>query len=115
MVKWFLLVLIIFLIVAVDFVVSYFESCSPFDYLDPDYANRLSMEGSVAPTTLIVAMIYLERLRLMDKTQFESSDPADLFSSALVSLRHAIYSMSILFVCLFYSAVRFQIPIRQRR
>jgi len=40
---------------------------------------------------LIVAMIYLERLRLMDKNHFESSDPADLFSSALLCASKFLY------------------------
>jgi len=65
-------------------VLDYFHCFSPFDYLDADFATRLSRDGSVDPYTLLVAMVYMDRMRVCEKQLFESSDPADLYLSALV-------------------------------
>jgi len=67
-----------------EMVVEYFDQYSPFDYLDIDFATKLSREGSVDPCTLLVAMVYMDRVRLTDRSLFETSDPADVYLSSLV-------------------------------
>uniref|UniRef100_A0A914W5D6 Protein CNPPD1 n=1 Tax=Plectus sambesii TaxID=2011161 RepID=A0A914W5D6_9BILA len=63
---------------------DYFDKHAPFDYLDMDYATNLSREGCVDPCTLIVALVYLDRVRLNDQQYFETTDPANLYLAALI-------------------------------
>lgn len=63
---------------------DYFDKHAPFDYLDMDYATNLSREGCVDPCTLIVALVYLDRIRGNDRQHFETTDPADLYLAALI-------------------------------
>lgn len=72
-------------------VVEYFAKNAPFDDLHLDYASDVSYSGAVSPSVLIVAMIYLERMRINNKNHFESSDPADLFTSALLCATKFLY------------------------
>jgi len=72
-------------------VVEYFSKNAPFDDLDLQYASEVSYAGAVSPSVLIVAMIYLERMRLTKRDHFESKDPADLFISALLCATKFLY------------------------
>jgi len=72
-------------------VVEYFAKNAPFDDLDIQYASDVSHAGAVSPSMLIVAMIYLERMRLTNKDHFESSDPNELFTSALLCASKFLY------------------------
>ncbi|VDP20419.1 unnamed protein product [Soboliphyme baturini] len=68
-----------------DFTVEYLDRNCPFGYVSPDYVSKISKDGAISPVTLIVALVYLERLRLCNKDVFEDSDPEDLINSALVN------------------------------
>uniref|UniRef100_A0A915HN95 Protein CNPPD1 n=1 Tax=Romanomermis culicivorax TaxID=13658 RepID=A0A915HN95_ROMCU len=74
-----------------DFAVKYFDVYAPFDYLDADFINHISYEGAVKPTAFVLAMIYLERIRLANKSYFDNSDPADLLSSSLLCAMKYLY------------------------
>ncbi|EPB78637.1 hypothetical protein ANCCEY_02275 [Ancylostoma ceylanicum] len=50
----------------------------------PETSASISGRGYADPCTLVVAMVYLDRLRVNDKAWFESSDPTDLYLPALV-------------------------------
>ncbi|KJH43253.1 Cyclin [Dictyocaulus viviparus] len=67
-----------------ELVVDFFNKRSPFDYLKSETSACISGCGYADPCTLVVAMVYLDRLRLKDKNWFESSDPSDLYLPALV-------------------------------
>jgi hypothetical protein len=71
--------------------VEYFSKNAPFDDLDFEYASDVSYAGAVSPSVLIVAMIYIERMRITNKDYFESSDPADLFTTALLCASKFLY------------------------
>jgi len=65
--------------------VSYFDRHCTFDYLEMDFlANMASSSGGIDPCTLLVAMIYVERLRKSDDEYFQQNQPADLYLSALI-------------------------------
>ncbi|KAK6753765.1 hypothetical protein RB195_013012 [Necator americanus] len=67
-----------------ELVVDFFNKRSPFDYMRPETSASISGRGYADPCTLVVAMVYLDRLRVNDKVWFESSDPTDLYLPALV-------------------------------
>ena len=67
-----------------EMVVDYFNRTSPFDYLQPETSAKISTRGYVDPCTLVVALVYLDRLRDKNKSYFESSDPTDLYLPALI-------------------------------
>ncbi|KAK0411593.1 hypothetical protein QR680_005733 [Steinernema hermaphroditum] len=67
-----------------EMVVDYFDRCAPFDYLNLDFATRLSRDGCVDACTMLVAMVYIDRVRGMDRCFFEESDASELYLSALV-------------------------------
>ncbi|MFH4973604.1 hypothetical protein AB6A40_000313 [Gnathostoma spinigerum] len=67
-----------------EFAVNYFDHYAPFDYMKLDYAANLSKEGCVNACTFLVAMVYIDRVRLADQVIFEESDPSELYLSALV-------------------------------
>lgn len=67
-----------------ELVVDYFNKRSPFDYMRPETSASISGCGFADPCTLVVAMVYLDRLRIKNKKWFESSDPTDLYLPALV-------------------------------
>jgi hypothetical protein len=67
-----------------EMVVDYFDRHNPFDYLDIGFASKLARDGCVDPTTLIVAMVYVERLRRANPEYFIETSPEDLYLSALV-------------------------------
>ncbi|WKY08923.1 hypothetical protein Q1695_001808 [Nippostrongylus brasiliensis] len=67
-----------------ELVVDYFNKRSPFDYMKPETSASISSRGYADPCTLVVAMVYLDRLRVNDRNWFESSDPTDLYLPALV-------------------------------
>ncbi|CAI2353224.1 unnamed protein product [Caenorhabditis sp. 36 PRJEB53466] len=65
-------------------VVHYFDKKSTFDYLEPDTSALISKCGYADPCTLVVALVYLDRLRVNNKEFFESTDPSSLYIPALV-------------------------------
>lgn len=67
-----------------EFVVSYFDKHMPFDYMTPETSTSISHRGFADPCTLVVAMVYLDRLRDRNRKFFESSSPVDLYLPALV-------------------------------
>jgi hypothetical protein len=67
-----------------EMVVDYFDRHNPFDYLDIGYASKLARDGCVDPTTLIIAMLYVDRLRRANPEYFVSTSPDDIYLSALV-------------------------------
>ncbi|CAJ0582012.1 unnamed protein product, partial [Mesorhabditis spiculigera] len=74
-----------------EFAVDYFDKSSPFAYLKPETSASISRYGYADPCTLIVAMVYLDRLRLREKEFFESSNPADLYLPALILASKFLY------------------------
>lgn len=64
--------------------VDYFDKKSTFDYLEPETSTMISRCGYADPCTLVVALVYLDRLRVENKEFFESTDPASLYVPALV-------------------------------
>ncbi|PIO58506.1 hypothetical protein TELCIR_20058, partial [Teladorsagia circumcincta] len=50
-----------------ELVVDYFNKRSPFDYISPETSASISDRGYADPCTLVVAMVYLDRLRVNDK------------------------------------------------
>ncbi|KHJ95565.1 hypothetical protein OESDEN_04490 [Oesophagostomum dentatum] len=67
-----------------ELVVDFFNKKCPYDYMKPETSASISCRGYADPCTLVVAMVYLDRLRVNDKVWFESSDPTDLYLPALV-------------------------------
>lgn len=67
-----------------EFTRDYFDQHSPFDHLSMKFASTLSRDACVNPCSLIVAMIYLERLRRADPQKFLESDPDDLYVGTLM-------------------------------
>uniref|UniRef100_A0A914E3B4 Protein CNPPD1 n=1 Tax=Acrobeloides nanus TaxID=290746 RepID=A0A914E3B4_9BILA len=65
-------------------VVDYFDQNCPYDYMDLDFAVSLARDGCIDPCTLLVALVYVDRMKNMDQKYFEESDPSDLYLSALV-------------------------------
>lgn len=83
---------------------DFFNKRCPFDYMRPETSASISGRGYADPCTLVVAMVYLDRLRVNNKVGFliavcslfifnhrnflqvwfESSDPTDLYLPALV-------------------------------
>jgi len=65
--------------------VSYFDRHCTFDYLEMDFlANMASSNGGIDPCTLLVAMIYVERLRKSNDEYFQQNQPSDLYLAALI-------------------------------
>ncbi|CAD6191631.1 unnamed protein product [Caenorhabditis auriculariae] len=64
-------------------VVDFFDKKCPFDYMDLETSAAISDTGYADPVTLVVALIYLDRLSLRDKEYFESTNPTDLYLPAL--------------------------------
>ena len=50
-------------------VVNYFDRHCPFDYMRPEISANISHKGYADPCSLIVAMIYLDRLRTTDQVR----------------------------------------------
>uniref|UniRef100_A0A8R1TX39 Protein CNPPD1 n=1 Tax=Onchocerca volvulus TaxID=6282 RepID=A0A8R1TX39_ONCVO len=67
-----------------ELAMNYFDKHCPYDYISMDSATSLSCHGYVDACTFLVAMVYLDRIRTTDKTCFESSDPGQLYLSALI-------------------------------
>ncbi|CCD64422.1 Protein CNPPD1 [Caenorhabditis elegans] len=65
-------------------VVDYFDKTSTFDYMEPNTSAMISKCGYADPCTLVVALVYLDRLRVQKKAFFESTDPVSLYVPALV-------------------------------
>lgn len=63
---------------------SYFDAHSPFDYLDMEFATSLNREAMISPASLLVALLYLDRLRAADAEAFAAASPEDLYLSALL-------------------------------
>ncbi|CDW58075.1 protein CNPPD1 [Trichuris trichiura] len=68
----------------IDLTVDYFDKTSPYDHLDANFVSRLSAEGAVSPCVLIIALLYLERIRKKNKEYYEGKSPDDLFAIALL-------------------------------
>lgn len=64
--------------------VDYFDKTSTFDYMEPNTSAMISKCGYADPCTLVVALVYLDRLRVQKKAFFESTDPVSLYVPALV-------------------------------
>ncbi|KAI6224391.1 Protein CNPPD1 [Aphelenchoides fujianensis] len=67
-----------------ELVINYFDRRSTYDFLDVDFAARISRDGCLDPCTLVAAMIYVERLRRNNPAAFQRSNPNDLYLSALI-------------------------------
>uniref|UniRef100_A0A1I7U6R0 Protein CNPPD1 n=2 Tax=Caenorhabditis tropicalis TaxID=1561998 RepID=A0A1I7U6R0_9PELO len=65
-------------------VVDYFDKKCTFDYLEPHTSSMISKCGFADPCTLVVALVYLDRLQVQNKDFFDSTDPASLYVPALV-------------------------------
>lgn len=63
-------------------IVDYFNRNCAFDSLDTNFVANLSAENHVDPCTLVVAMIYIERLK--SGTHFWDFEPSELYLSALI-------------------------------
>lgn len=67
-----------------ELLVNYFDKYAPYDYMDMDFATSLARESCVDACTFLVAMVYVDRVRNVDKLYFETSDPEEMYLSALV-------------------------------
>ncbi|VDK53035.1 unnamed protein product [Anisakis simplex] len=67
-----------------ELLVDYFDKYAPYDYMDMDFATSLARESCVDACTFLVAMVYMDRLRRADKQFFETTDPNEMYLSALV-------------------------------
>ncbi|CAB3397440.1 unnamed protein product [Caenorhabditis bovis] len=67
-----------------QFVVEYFDKKCTFDYMEPETSTSISKKGYADPCTLVVALVYLDRLRVQNKQFFESTDPTALYVPALI-------------------------------
>ncbi|KAI6202116.1 Protein CNPPD1 [Aphelenchoides besseyi] len=67
-----------------ELVINYFDRRSNYDWLDVDFAARMSREGCLDPCVFVSAMIYIERLRRHNSVVFQRSNPNDLYLSALI-------------------------------
>ncbi|VDM20628.1 unnamed protein product [Wuchereria bancrofti] len=67
-----------------ELAMDYFDRHCPYDYMSMDSATSLSRHGCVDACTFLIAMVYLDRIRTADKACFESSDPSELYLSALI-------------------------------
>ncbi|KAF1750781.1 hypothetical protein GCK72_017332 [Caenorhabditis remanei] len=65
-------------------IVDYFDKKCTFDYLEPNTSSMISKCGFADPCTLVVALVYLDRLRDQNKEYFEATDPVSLYVPALV-------------------------------
>jgi hypothetical protein len=67
-----------------ELVVNYFDKNCCFDYLDMDFATKLSRDACVSPCTLVAAFIYMERLKSTQFQEFQASTASELYLSALI-------------------------------
>ncbi|CAI5452197.1 unnamed protein product [Caenorhabditis angaria] len=67
-----------------ELVVEYFDKKCTFDYMEPETSTSISKNGYADPCSLVVALVYLDRLRCQNKNYFESTDPTALYIPALV-------------------------------
>ncbi|OZC08568.1 cyclin domain protein [Onchocerca flexuosa] len=67
-----------------ELAMDYFDKHCLYDYISIDSVTSLTGHGYVDACTFLVAMVYLDRMRTTDKTCFESSDPGQLYLSALI-------------------------------
>uniref|UniRef100_A0A0N5BVL5 Protein CNPPD1 n=1 Tax=Strongyloides papillosus TaxID=174720 RepID=A0A0N5BVL5_STREA len=67
-----------------EMIVEYFSKHNTFCQLPLDFAVNLSRESCLEPCTMIVSMIYLERIRLLHGDYFRSTSPAELYLSCLI-------------------------------
>uniref|UniRef100_A0A1I7VSL2 Protein CNPPD1 n=1 Tax=Loa loa TaxID=7209 RepID=A0A1I7VSL2_LOALO len=67
-----------------ELAMDYFDRHCPYDYMSLDFAKPLSRHECVDACTFLIAMVYLDRIRTADKICFESSDPGELYLSALI-------------------------------
>uniref|UniRef100_A0A7E4ZUL8 Protein CNPPD1 n=1 Tax=Panagrellus redivivus TaxID=6233 RepID=A0A7E4ZUL8_PANRE len=67
-----------------EMVVDYFDRHNSFDRLDLAFAAKVARDCCVDPTTLIVAMIYVDRLRRSNTSDFTEMTPDDLYLGSLV-------------------------------
>ena len=74
-----------------ELVVDYFDKKAPFDYMAMDFATTLARDGCVDACTFLVAMVYVDRVRIADKAYFEASDPNEIYLSALVIASKFLY------------------------
>ncbi|KHN87444.1 Protein CNPPD1 [Toxocara canis] len=74
-----------------ELLVDYFDKYAPYDYMDMDFATSLARESCVDACTFLVAMVYVDRVRHADKLYFETSDPGEIYLSALVVASKYLY------------------------
>uniref|UniRef100_A0A0R3S0D0 Protein CNPPD1 n=1 Tax=Elaeophora elaphi TaxID=1147741 RepID=A0A0R3S0D0_9BILA len=67
-----------------ELAIDYFDRHCPYDYMSMDSATSISRHGYVDACTFLVAMVYLDRIRTADNLYFESSNPGELYLSALI-------------------------------
>ncbi|CEF61918.1 Protein CNPPD1 [Strongyloides ratti] len=67
-----------------EMIVEYFSKHNTFYKLPLEFAVNLSRESCLEPCTMIVSMIYLERIRLLHEDYFKTTSPAELYLSCLI-------------------------------
>jgi len=67
-----------------ELVCGYFDRKSHNNFLDLDFAVRVSYDSCLDPCTLVAAMIYIERLRRKNPQAFNRESPNDLYLSSLI-------------------------------
>ncbi|RCN27460.1 hypothetical protein ANCCAN_26804 [Ancylostoma caninum] len=75
-----------------ELVVDFFNKRCPFDYMRPETSASISGRGYADPCTLVVAMVYLDRLRVNDKAAL-SVEIHDFFVTANTSSRKKTSSL----------------------
>ena len=65
-------------------VVNYFNRNCAFDCLDECFTTTLSHEQHIGPTTLLIALIYIDRLKQTQVQKFKDFNPSELYLSALI-------------------------------
>ncbi|VDO31197.1 unnamed protein product [Onchocerca flexuosa] len=88
-----------------ELAMDYFDKHCPYDYISMD--SFICSHGYVDACTFLVAMVYLDRMRTTDKTCFESSDPGQLYLSALIIASKYLHVNGFIHKSLFFFFISF--------
>jgi hypothetical protein len=67
--------------------VDYFDRNHAIDRLDEDFTSSIAHQQNLGPATLLIAMIYIDRLKHSQKgdvKSFRQFNPSELYLSAVI-------------------------------
>lgn len=67
-----------------ELVCGYFDRNTSLNSLDLDFATRVSYDSCLDPCSLVVALIFIERLRTKNPNVFHRLSPNDLYLSSII-------------------------------